>query len=153
MQQMRQIRLMMALAMLAVSAYTDIKERNIYVMPLLIPSAGAVLITVISAFALSGNEGGRVLFDHLILPVAAGALMILAAKLAKRRMGMGDGYLTASLFLLVGVRCGLFAILCGSVAASVYAGAAMLKKNKGRMRIPFAPFVMTGFMVLLINEI
>ncbi len=144
MQQMWQIREMMALAMLAVCAYTDIKERNIYIMPLLVPCIGSVTITLI---------GGEDLPEFLIFPALTGALVILVIKFRQDHMGMGDGYLMATLMMMIGEIAGLYVIMCSFAISSVYAGAVLLKKKGGLKReIPYAPFVMAGFLVMLTGE-
>ena len=151
---MWQIRQMMTLAMLAVSAYTDIRERNIYIMPLLIPCTGAILITVISFFGIQGSEGYGMLLDYIVFPAAIGCFLITAIKSVGGYMGIGDGYLMAAVGMMIGVRYGLYVIICGLVAASVYSVTVLIRKRGGRKpEIPFAPFVMTGFIILLINEI
>ena len=142
---MWQIREMMALSMLAVCAYTDIKERNIYVMPLLVPCIGSVAITLI---------GGEDLPEFLVFPAMAGALLILAVKFGQDHMGMGDGYLMAALMMMIGIIYGLYVIMCSFAISSVYAGAVLLAKKGGVKReIPFAPFVMAGFLVMLTGEV
>lgn len=153
MQQVWQIRQMIALAMLAISAYTDIKEKNIYLMPLIIPSAGAISISVIS-FANAGVSDERsILLYEMAIPVLAGILVIAAVKTGALGMGMGDGYLMAALGLIIGVKLNIFVILTAAVAASVYAAALFVSEKKRRRTMPFAPFVMAGYMILLINEI
>ena len=150
MQQVWQIKEMMALAMLAVSAYTDIRERNIYLFPLLVPCIGSAAVTVISFLGSQGPKDVSILTEFLIFPAITGALLILAAGCMKDQMGMGDGYLMAALGMTAGTRSGLQSIICGLAAASVYAGAVLLGKKGGRRReIPFAPFVLAGYMVVL----
>ena len=142
---MWQIREMMALSLLAVCAYTDIKERNIYVMPLLVSGIGSVAITLI------GRED---LPEFLIFPALAGAFLILAVKYWQDQMGMGDGYLMATLMMMIGITCGMYVIMCSFAVSSVYAGAVLLAKKGGIKReIPFAPCVMAGFIVMLAGEV
>ena len=153
MQQMWQIKEMIALAMLAVCSYTDIKERYIYTMPLLISSAGSVMITVI-ACALPGYVQGM-LFNDLVVPLAAAASMTIIAKKVKAVIGAGDLYMMATLGMVTGTGYALRVLMAGSLSAAVYS-VTMLIAGKLRIRrsIPFAPFVMAGFLaVLLTNEI
>ena len=56
--------------------------------------------------------------------------------------------------IIIGSRSNMYVIMTACFAASLYAA---LVKIKGKRRfvksIPFAPFVMTGLMVMMINEI
>ncbi len=153
MQQMWQIKEMIALAMLAVCSYTDIKERYIYTVPLLISSAGSVIITVI-ACALPGYMQGMFMND-LVIPLAAAAVMTVSVRKVKAVIGAGDVYMMAALGMVMGMGSAVRILLAGSVPAAVYS-VMMLVAGKLHFRrsIPFAPFVMAGFWaVLLINEI
>ena len=148
MQQMWQIKQMIALAMLAVCTYTDIRERNIYIVPLIISAAGGIL-TVFTAFWGIPDYGGECLVADLVFPSLAGVLMITAAKICRKHIGQGDGYLLACLGILIGNRRNLYVILIASVAASVYGAVLMFRRRKHRAGgIPFAPFVMSGFMMI-----
>ena len=151
---MWQIRQMIALAVLAICAYTDIKERNIYIFPLCISSAGAVMITIISYIFSQDGGKGRILFEELVLPMAVGVLLIVAAKTKAAHVGMGDAYLLAALGLIIGIRPDIITAAAALTMVAVYALYMMISGRRRRfMRIPFAPFVMTGFMMVLINEI
>lgn len=154
MQQVWQIRQMMALAMLAVCTFTDIKERNIYIVPLLIPSAAAAVITVISYITAEGAFDTQVLFEYILLPVSAGMILIAVTGSLKDHIGEGDALLCAALFIVIGVTKSLYVIMIGSVAAAFYAAAVIISKKRESIRtVPFAPFMMTGFMVILMDEI
>ena len=147
MQPVRQIREMMALVMLAISAYTDIKERSIYIIPIVVPALGAVVILLISHISVSDGGDFAIVID-LIIPVVIGILMIPA----KAHIGVGDIYLVVSLGIVAGTIQGLTAVLAGSVMSAVYAMTVKLSGKKTIKNIPFAPFVMAGFLFVLINN-
>ncbi len=151
---MWQIRQMIALALLAVCSYTDIRERSIYLLPLLVSSGGVAAMIVVSCVFSSPGEGYGIIWHEIAVPVIAGIVILIAVKAAGAYIGLGDGYLMASLGLITGIRTGLYTIFAAFAGASVYA---LVRVISGRRRfakeIPFAPFVMSGFMVILINEI
>ncbi len=155
MQQMWQIKEMIALAMLAICAYTDIKERNIYLFPLIVSTTGAVAVSVVSFMCAPADEEAGILIGELMIPVLAGIFIIICVRAAKRHVGIGDGYLMASLGMIIGVRSNVISMVAGLFAASIYACIILIKKGKisrfRRISIPFAPFVMTGYMLVLIN--
>ena len=151
---MWQIKEMIALAMLAVSAYTDIKEKNIYLLPLIVSSAGAVSISVISYICSFGGDEREILIYDIILPIVTGIAFIAITKMRPLHMGPGDGCLLAALGLVIGIRYNLFVTAIGFMIASLYAGVVIMTHRKHRRKsIPFAPFLMTAFVFVLINEI
>ena len=153
MQQMWQIKQMIALAMLAVCTYTDIRERNIYLVPLIISTVGGVLIAL-AAFMGMPDYGAGEFTAELVFPAIFGCMMIVLAKCFTKYVGIGDGYLMAALGVLIGNRYNLYVIVIASVFASVYAVILMILKRKRFMgSIPFAPFVMTGFMIVTTSGI
>ena len=150
---MRQIKMMMALAVLAVCSYTDIKERNIYLFPLMITSAGALAVDAVSLVFAAQPERESILMFDIILPVAAGIVLIVLARAGRACMGMGDGYLMASLGFVTGMKPLFFILVTAFCGAAVFAFAriAFAKRHSART-IPFAPFVMAGFLAVMINE-
>ena len=144
-----------ALVMLAICAYTDIKERNIYLMPLIISTTGAAAISVVSFMCAPATSDLNILMSDLLLPAFAGVLLILVAGSERVRMGQGDGYLMAALGMMIGVRSNIYVIAVASCAALLYV-MILLFKNGGyrrirRKSIPFAPFMIAGYMFILIN--
>ncbi len=152
---MRQIRELIALAMLAVSTYTDIKEKSIYLVPLSICTAGAVMLSVTSYAFAPVMAGEVILLQELLYPALAGILLIIVAKAGKSYIGTGDGFLSAALWMVLGLRDGIYAVIAGLLILFVIsAGILISGRGKGRSLIPFAPFIMAGYLtVLIVNEI
>ncbi|MBR6159240.1 MAG: prepilin peptidase [Lachnospiraceae bacterium] len=149
MQQMRQIREMIALAMLAVSSYTDIKEKSIYIMPLVITSSGAVIISLTE---LVSKPAADVFTHDLLMPALTGIIFIAVIYTYREHIGMGDAYLLAALLIIAGIRYSLYTIAVSLLLSSVYALivlAAGRIGGAGSRTIPFAPFVLTGFLLVL----
>ncbi len=148
---MWQTRQMIALAMLAICAYTDIKEKNIYIMPLVICSAGGVALSVVSVIFTPGSGA------EAVLSVFAGTVIVAAVTALGKHMGPGDGYLMAALGIVLGIRTDAAIIAAAFTLAALYSVFGLISdKIRGvrkRKSIPFAPFVMAGFMVVLINGI
>ncbi len=150
---MWQVREMIALFMLAICTDTDIRMRRIYLVPLLICALGGIALGVAEFFGIPGY-GLYELAGDVLFPAATGVLIILAVRIAEDHIGMGDGYMMAALGMIIGIRSNMYVIMTACFAASLYAP---LVKIKGKRRfvksIPFAPFVMMGLMVMMINEI
>ncbi len=144
MQEMRQI---IALFMLSICAYTDIKEKNIYIMPLIISAAGAAAMSAADALFLQ-NPAPAV--NEILLPAAAGIAVILLVRMKSVHVGIGDGYMTAALGMIIGTGRCFLSVAAGLAAASLYAGAMIIAaKKRLHHRLPFAPFVMAGYMFML----
>ena len=155
MQQVWQIKEMIGLMMLAICTYTDIKERNIYLCPLIVSATGAAAVSTVSFMCAPVDEEADILIGDLILPALAGLMIIACVKMARRHVGTGDGYLMAALGMIIGIRSNIISVMVGLFAASLYACILLFGKRRFRRirggSIPFAPFVMTGYMLVLIN--
>ena len=151
---MWQIKEMIALVMLAVCAYTDIKERSIYVFPLAVSVTGTVAISIVSFICSPVDKETEILLYDILLPAITGVILIIAVRAAKSHIGMGDGYLMASLGLMTGLKTLAYMILVAFVLAAIYGFIkSVFRKRRFVRSIPFAPFVLTGFVAVLINEI
>ena len=150
---MRQIREMMALALLAVCSYTDIKEKSIYLVPLVICVSGAAALSVTS-FVFASDTGVQILLHELLIPAVAGILLIIAVKAGKAYIGAGDGYLLAALWLVLGLADGVVILMSALIFSFLFSIFIIISGKRGSYRlIPFAPFVLLGFVALLINTI
>ena len=154
---MWQMKNTIALAMLVISAYTDIKERSIYLMPLIISTTGAAAVSVVSFMCAPAASDLDILMREILLPAFAGVLVIVIVKSGYSHIGFGDGYLMASLGMMIGVKNNLYVIAAGFGAALIYVGVLVLRKGGyrriRRKSIPFAPCMMAGYMLMLINGI
>ncbi len=148
---MWQIRQILALSMLAICAYTDIREKNIYIMPLFITGTGAVVISLVSMMT---GDAGTTLNEYMILPAFAGLSAVFISYAFKRHIGTGDALLLGVLGLVTGIRTDIASFAMGFIVVSVFAAVTMMMPKKSRIRsIPFAPFVMTGYVLVIANEI
>lgn len=154
MQKMWQIRQILALSMLAICAYTDIREKNIYVMPLVITGTGAVVISLVSMAQEAGGGALITLTEYIALPVLAGLAAICLSRVARGHIGEGDALLLGVLGLITGIRIDILSFTAGLVVIPVYAAVTLLLPKRRRISsIAFAPFVMTGYVLVLANEI
>ncbi|MBR4575268.1 MAG: hypothetical protein IKO16_10175 [Lachnospiraceae bacterium] len=143
---MREIKQIMALAVLAVSVYTDIRERNIYILPLAVTSAGAVAVSLADFVFTPCGQGVHILIWDILFPAVTGLAFILITRIRVLCMGEGDGYLLACLALLLGAASDLATFAAASFFAGLYSAFLLVtKRGAGQTLIPFAPFVMAGF--------
>lgn len=145
------IREVCALLILAVSAYTDIKERNIYIMPLVIGAISAMSLSIISFINTPCGELTKQVFSEIISPLLAAGFVILITYMLRDNIGVGDGYLFAMLFLMIGVVRNVRLICVASIFVGIFGAIVMMiRLDKVYKRIPFAPFMMAGFITIMI---
>ena len=134
-----------------ICSYTDIREKNIYIMPLFITGTGAVIISLVS---MTTGDAGTTLNEYLMLPAFAGLSAVLSSYVFKRHIGTGDALLLGVLGLVTGIRTDIASFAAGFIVVSIFAAVTLMMPQKLRIRsIPFAPFVMTGYVMVLVNEI
>ena len=151
---MWQIRQMIALLLLAICSYTDIRERNIYLFPLAVSSAGTLAMFTVSWFFASPVQSEHILLYDILLPAAVSVVIIMIVKAGGACIGMGDGYLMASLGLILGLQILFAALSAAFIAAAVFAGFRIVSaKKRFKGTIPFAPFIMAGFLAVTVYEI
>ena len=153
MQPMWQIRETIAVAMLAICAYTDIREKNIYIFPLAVSSSGAVIIIILSGMTDGAGNPGETFVRELLLPAVLGSISVSAAYIFKTFVGAGDGYLIAALVVITGIRMCILSVIAAAFAVFVFCVGMMISGRRQYVQtVPFAPFVLAGFLVVLISE-
>lgn len=148
--QIEKIKEVLALFVLAISAYTDIKERNIYIMPLTLGVVASVSLSIIAYINAPFGEITKLIFSDFIYPMLAAVFVTFVTKLLDNHMGMGDGYLLAVLLMMVGVITSIRVLSFASIFAGVFCVILMvIRLDKKWKMIPFAPFMAAGFVVTL----
>lgn len=147
---MKEIKEIIALLVLVVCTYTDIKERQIYLLPLLLGGVAAFSISIIMCIQEPIEETMKSIFSWLIFPLLFGVFLVLLVALSKGQIGMGDGYLALVLSLCLGVTKEI-RTLCVSVILSGIFCIGLIFCNKDRMwkKIPFVPFLLVGLIVVI----
>ena len=147
---MEKVKEMIALFVLAISAYTDIKERQIYLMPLFIAGISSLAISLILFMTNPLDDSVKGLFSSVIFPFLFGAFVIYIAILLRKSVGIGDAYLIAVLSLSVGVSCNVRILCTSSLLAGVVCFCLMMTDRAKKWKtIPFAPFILAGFICVL----
>ncbi len=132
----------MLLGILAVSAYRDWKEKQIY---LYLPAGALVLGLILHILCRE-----RALTD-MLAGAAVGIVMIMIGWATGEAVGIGDGLM----LVVSGIFLGFWENLCLLMTALLLVGAAALllmavgKKGKD-YRLPFLPFLLTAYLLQLI---
>lgn len=144
---MLEMREIVALFTLAISAYTDLKERNIYVIPVFSTVVISMLMSI--AAIITASEGSIVeeLGKWIIIPWIVGSMIIASGLLLEKVIGMGDIYLIVALIVTLGVRFGLHTLIVALILGGLFCGYLLISGKASRHDgIPFAPFLLAAFM-------
>lgn len=130
-----------ALILLSYSAYTDIKNREIMMIPVIITFITDMVSIVFSQDSSRANLIGMI----------PGEVILLISFITKGKIGDGDAYLMIVIGLVLGIRRTLILMFIASAMAAVWAVAKMcIAKADRRDTIPFAPFLLSGYMGVLL---
>ena len=129
------------LILLLYSAYTDIRSREIMMLPVYI----CILIAIIGVIA----KGDVSLMSFL--GAIPGLIMLLVSHITKGALGDGDAYLILAVGLLIGLRNVTLMLMIGSTMAFVYSLFLLSIKKAGKKKtICYAPFILSGFIGVMI---
>lgn len=133
---------MVLLGTLAVSAYRDCREKQVYVY--------SMLITGIAGLLLHLLYHERMLAD-LLAGAGIGAAVILFAYMTKECIGTGDGAVLTVTGIFLGFWANLQLFMTALFLAGITALILLITKKKGRRyRLPFVPFLLAAYLVQLI---
>lgn len=129
------------LILLLYSAYTDIKTKEIMMVPVY-----ACILMGLLRLATNNSEWLKVIYG--LIP---GMLMLLFSFVSKGAIGEGDAYLFVAVGMLQGFRMAMDVMIISFLIAAVFSiGSLLLRKIKKSETIAFAPFVLTGYLGALI---
>lgn len=133
------------LAALVISAYGDWKEKKVSVNLLLVTGiSGVVLHMAYHTPALGDMLGG----------IALGALLLPAAWITRESIGTGDGLMVMVSGIYLGFQKNMELFLIALLLAGCFGLFLILVKRKERnYRIPFIPFLLVSYLLLLIQRL
>lgn len=130
------------LLFLCVAAFMDVREKQISVLYVAAGSAAGVLLQIfLGTMRFSEAAGGCLV----------GAAVLLIAFLTREQIGYGDGLVLVTTGVFLGVLENII-LLLASLVIAVLAGVLLvrLKRIKRRQRIPFIPFLLAGYIFVLL---
>ena len=134
----------MTIANLGFNTYFDIRYKKISVLCcILFSSAGLLARLVMAEFSMS----------DLALSLLPGVFLALTVIISGGKVGMGDAIVFLSLGFALPVTLIVPVMLVGMILSGVFSfGSLILKKATLKTRIPFMPFVFTGFIIVYLME-
>lgn len=129
------------LILLVYSSYTDIYKKHVMMAPVYICLIAVFLEMLIPA----GDE------SFSVIGIIPGVVLLICSYMTKGAIGEGDAYLTGVIGLMMGIENAVLIILVGSVLAAVFSVFEIKIRKKGKKDvIPFVPFILTGYLGVLI---
>ena len=128
---------LIVLIVLTYSAYTDLKKREIMMVPI-------YMCFLIGIFGMIFRDQ---VIDDSLLGLLPGMIMLLFALIFRGSIGEGDAYLFMAIGILTGPSCAIYTLILSSLFGAVYSIAGLILKRKNRKdTIPYAPFILSGFL-------
>lgn len=134
----------LTLGNLGFNTFFDVRYKNISVLCCALFSAGALIARLVM--------GG---FDpaELVLSLLPGLFLALTVIISGGKVGMGDAIVFISLGFALPVTRIVPVMLTAMVLSALFSlGALILKKATLKSRIPFMPFVLSGFVIVYVME-
>lgn len=142
MDQIKNLRFAFVLIVLVIEAVTDFKKNEVNIIfPVLLAAAATVMFFFTKDISLI----------NAIIGTGEGLLLILISLLTKGEIGMGDGILLAACGLMLGGRDNLIMFFFACLSSAVVSALIMLiKKADKKTKIPFVPFMIPGFLIMVL---
>lgn len=138
----KNIRFAFVLIVLVIEAITDFKKKEVnIVFPVFLAAAATVMLFFTKDISLINS----------IIGIAEGVLLILISLLTKGEIGMGDGILLAACGLMLGGKDNLIMFFFACFSSAIVSALIMLiKKADKKTKIPFVPFMIPGFLIMVL---
>lgn len=132
----------MLLIFLGAGAFIDAKTKKIPVLYAVIGAAAGVALKIFEGnLDILQTAGGFLV----------GVILYLLSIISKQAIGSGDGMVLAVTGIVLGFMGNIILLFSSLLAAGLYSGLMLaLKKIKKKSSIPFIPFMLVGYDVLLI---
>lgn len=138
----KNFRFVFVLIVLIIEAVTDLKKQEIN-----IPVSGIMAAAAIPIYFFAKD----ISVLNSIIGIAEGLLLILISVMTKGQIGMGDGILLAACGLMLGGKDNFIMFFFACLFSAVVSGLIMLvKKADKKTKIPFVPFMIPGFLVMVL---
>ena len=142
MEPIKSIRFAFVFIVLIIEAVTDFRKKEINIP--------ASVILVFAAFGMY-FLGKDISATNAIIGFAEGLILILVSVVTKGQIGIGDGILLASCGLMLGGRDNMVMFFFACLSSAIVSALMMIiKKADKKTKIPFVPFMIPGFLVMVL---
>ena len=146
---MFKVREIVVIMLLIICTITDIKERNIYFMPVLTSIILAFSFTIYEIVYSPLTDRLYILQNWIVWPFCLVLMLMILIYISKGGIGAGDGYMVAATGFLIGMNEILTVIFFASVigmSVCIYMILLdLIRHAKIKRTIPYAPILLSGF--------
>lgn len=97
----------------------------------------------------------KMCWQSMFLGATIGGILLLLAGVSREQIGYGDGWMFVATGVLLGFRVNLFLLFFSFLCSGVAAGILFLLRSSRKRRIPFIPFMISGYLltcIMLVTE-
>ena len=146
------LRKIVVLLLLGISSYTDIKEKNIYILPVLFAALSGISLTLTEVI-IGNNYGLEIMNKYIFQPVLVSTLTYILSFFTKKGIGEGDIIIFLVIGLLIGINSEILILIMASVFSGIYCIAFLFTGKLSMERtIAFVPFILGGYICLLLRK-
>lgn len=146
---MFKVREIVVIMLLIICTITDIKERNIYIMPVLTSIILAISFTIFEILYSPLTDRFYILMNWIVWPFCLVLILMILIYTSKGGIGAGDGYMVAGTSLLIGMNeiftVIFFASVIGMFVCIYMILLDVIRHAKIKRTIPYAPLLLSGF--------
>lgn len=121
-------------------AITDIRRREIDLIPVIIFAVFAVICMIF---------GYKVSINSSLMGAFVGLILILLSILSKGVLGLGDGVLFTVIGLYVGYEKSIELLLLSLLLSAGYSVVILIKERNINKEYPFVPFILAAYSIML----
>ena len=138
----KSVRFALVFIVLVIEALKDFRKKEVN-----IPILGILAIAAMVMIFL----GKDISVSNAIIGLAEGLLLILVSVMTKGQIGIGDGILLAACGLMLGGKDNMVMFFFACLSSAIVSVLIMIiKKADKKTTIPFVPFMIPGFLIMVL---
>ena len=138
----KSVRFALVFIVLVIEALMDFRKKEVN-----IPVLGILVVAAMVMFFL----GKDISVSNAIIGLAEGVLLILVSVMTKGQIGIGDGILLAACGLMLGGKDNMVMFFFACLSSAIVSVLIMIiKKADKKTKIPFVPFMIPGFLIMVL---
>jgi len=152
---MDKVQFICTLSGLIICTYTDIRERKIYLVALIIMAIEALVVNVYRILIVwnANFHMASDIWNYLAGPLLVFSVLVAISIITNESIGMGDVYMIGVVCLQTGITVAVkilgIAVIITGIAATISLLVCGYQKNKS---FPFAPFMLLGLLIYVFVE-
>ena len=138
----KSVRFALVFIVLVIEALKDFRKKEVN-----IPVLGILVVAAMVMIFL----GKDISVSNAIIGLAEGLLLILVSVMTKGQIGIGDGILLAACGLMLGGKDNMVMFFFACLSSAIVSVLIMIiKKADKKTTIPFVPFMIPGFLIMVL---